>query len=196
LKKVNIGMIGLGRVAGAHAKGYLAIPDKAKIVATVDLNKSVAERRGADWGAQKWFTDYHSLLRIENVDAVDICVPHYLHAEIAVAVAETGKRILLEKPIATTLEDADRIISASRKACVKFMIAENVRFVPAHHLAKRLLENGAIGRVFLVRSHQGGSEIKRMMDSEELEGHPGQIWWRRLNRQRSAPYRTISMASR
>jgi len=172
VKKVNIGMIGLGRVAGAHAKGYLAIPNKAKIVATVDLNKSVAERRGVDWGAQKWFTDYRSLLRMENVDAVDICVPHYLHAEIAVAAAEAGKHILLEKPIATTLEDADRIISASRKAGVKFMIAENVRFVPAHRLAKRLLENGAIGRVFLVRSHQGGSEIERMMDQKSWKGTP------------------------
>jgi len=172
MKRVNIGIIGLGRVADAHARGYLTIPSKAKIMATVDINKAIAKQRAAEWGAEIWLTDYERLLRMDNIDAVDICVPHYLHAEIAVAAAEAGKHILLEKPIATTLNDADKIISASRKAGVKLMIAENVRFVPAHRFAKNLLDDGVIGKVFLTRSHQGGSELERMMDPKSWKGTP------------------------
>lgn len=172
MKRVNVGIVGVGAVAKPHAMGYLEIPKKAKIVATVAAHESSAREKAAEWGAETWLTDYNKLLKMDNVDAVDICVPHYLHADMAIAAAEAGKDILLEKPIATTLKDADRIISASRKAGVKLMIAENVRFVPAHRLAKRLIESELIGRVFLTRSHQGGSEIKRMMDPKSWKGTP------------------------
>jgi predicted dehydrogenase len=107
---------------------------------------------------------------MDDIDAVDICVPHNLHGKMAVSAAEAGKHVLLEKPIATTLSDADKIISASKKTGIKLMIAENVRFVPAHQIAKRLIEDGIIGRVFLTRSHQGGSEIERMMDPKSWKG--------------------------
>ncbi len=172
MKKVRVGIVGVGAVAAPHAKGYLEIRNKAEIVATVARHESSAREKALEWGAEMWLTEYDKLLKMDNVDAVDICVPHHLHADMAIAAAEAGKDILLEKPIATTLRDADRIISASRKAGVKLMIAENVRFVPAHRLAKRLIDGGVIGRVFLTRSHQGGSEIKRMMDPKSWKGTP------------------------
>ena len=171
-RRVNIGIVGLGTISSLHAKGYMTIPKKAEIAAIVDRQQAVAREKSLEWGVETWVTDYKKLLEKETVDAVDICVPHHLHAEMAVSAAEAGKHIILEKPIATTLKDAERIISASRRAGVKLMVAENVRFVPAHKAAKRLLEEGVIGNVFLTRSHGGGSEIERLMDPNSWKGTP------------------------
>ena len=138
----------------------------------MDIQESTARKRAKEWGADIWLTDYKELLKMEEIDAVDICLPHHLHARVAIAALEAGKHVLLEKPIATTLADADEILSVARRAGVKFMIAENVRFIPAHRLMKKLIDEGLVGRIFLARSHQGGSEIRRLMDPQNWKGTP------------------------
>jgi predicted dehydrogenase len=86
-----------------------------------------------------------------EVDAVDICLPHDVHAQVAVEAAEAGKHILCEKPIAATLEGADRMIEAAERASVVLMIAENVRFTPLFHRMRDLLRDGVIGRPALIQ---------------------------------------------
>jgi len=96
-------------------------------------------------------TDYRKALDDPQVDAVDICLPHNLHAPIAMKAAEAGKHVLCEKPIAASLEEADRMIEAAEQAGVVLMIAENVRFNPLFHKIRDLLQDGVIGQPALIQ---------------------------------------------
>lgn len=153
MRKIGVGIIGLGVAGSLHAASYAAIPDKARIVAICDRNEKALKTAVSVYGG-KAYTDYHDLLARGDIDAVDICLPHHLHAEAAVAAAKAGKHLLVEKPIAITMEDADRIIEAARRARVKLMVAENHTFTPAHRLAKELVDQGRIGRIFVARTYE------------------------------------------
>jgi predicted dehydrogenase len=85
------------------------------------------------------------------VEAVDICLPHDLHAEVAIAAAEAGKHVLVEKPLAATLAEADAMIAAAARRGVILMVAENVRFDPLYLKVEELLRDGAIGRPALLQ---------------------------------------------
>lgn len=170
MKKVRVGIVGAGYVSEAHIKGYINLRDKAEIVAIVDSNKHLAEEKAKKWGIKEYFNSYDKVLSKGYVDAVDICTPHYLHAEMAIKAMEKGKHVLLEKPIATNLKDADKVISKAKKSKVKLMIAENVRFLPCHKLVKKLIDSNEVGRVFLANSHLGGSEIDRLIDQKHWKG--------------------------
>lgn len=153
MRKIGVGIIGMGVAGSLHAASYAAIPDKAGIVAICDRNEKALKTAVSVYGG-KAYTDYHELIARNDIEAVDVCLPHWLHAEATVAAAEAGKHVLVEKPISTTLEDADRIIGAARKAGVKLMVAENHRFTPAHRLAKELVNQGKIGRIFAARAYE------------------------------------------
>lgn len=169
---MNIAVIGAGgNIARRHAYGYLRIPENAKIAVVVDMNKAAAKRRKAMWAAESWTLDYADALRQEDVEAVDICLPHHLHADVAIAALEAGKHVLVEKPMATTLRDADRIIRAAEKSGLTFMVAESARFVPAHQHVKELLDRKALGRISLARTLQGGPGcLKKMLDPKSWKG--------------------------
>ena len=124
-----------------------------RYLAAHDLNEKVLAR----FSRLHKLTPYSELDKFlsSDIDAVLLAVPHYLHADMAKKVAEAGKHILCEKPMATTLEECDRMIAATGKASVKFMIAENHRFLPAHRLVKDVIEQGLIGDVFLGRAYEG-----------------------------------------
>jgi predicted dehydrogenase len=119
-------------------------------------------------------TQYQTLEQLldSDIDAVLVAVPHYLHEEIVELAANAGKHILCEKPMATTLEGCDRMIGATRKANVKFMVAENHRFLPAHQWIKDAVQMGWIGNPFLIRSYEGVNEIPSLMQLDLWKGHP------------------------
>ncbi len=94
-----------------------------------------------------------------DIDAVLILVPHFLHEDIVARAAEAGKHVLCEKPMATTLEGCDQMITSTKKAGVKFFILENHRFLPAHRYIHDIVQKGLIGDIFLVRSYEGVNEI-------------------------------------
>lgn len=155
-RPLGIGIIGCGKISDVHAQGYLMVPRKAKIVATADVDEERARSKAEIWNAESYYSDYKQLLARKDVDAVDICSPHYLHAEMSVAAAKAKKHILLEKPIATTIEEADQIVRAVRSANVKLMVAFNRRFMLANRRMKELVSAGAIGRIFLAAVEVGG----------------------------------------
>ena len=153
MRKFGVAVIGMGSAGCLHVDCYNAMKDKATLIAICDKDKECAETNASMYGAIAC-TDYHDIFRRNDVDIVDICLPHHLHAEAAVAAAEAGKHVLVEKPIATTLKDADRMIAAAKKAGVKLMVAENHAFVPAHRLAKELVDKGVVGRIFLAKAYE------------------------------------------
>jgi len=127
--KIKIGIIGTGNISNSHVLGFKNHP-KAEIVAICDKRRRTVERKAARWGIDRIYKNYHDLLNQPDIDAVVILTPHHLHAPITIAAAETGKHILVEKPIAVSLEEADQMIRATNKAGVFLMVAENQVFHP------------------------------------------------------------------
>jgi predicted dehydrogenase len=162
--KVKIGIIGLGGISTwGHLPGYLEIPEECSVVAVCDAVPEVVEQKAKQNGARA-YTDYEKLLQDDEVQAVDVVLPHYLHAKVALAAINAGKHVIVEKPFATNLEDADAIISAAKSKGVKLMVAENTKFVDAYRIARKLLDNRIIGDICFARTYIGGSEMMRLGD--------------------------------
>jgi predicted dehydrogenase len=148
---VRIGLIGAGGIAGAHVEGYLRNPDVITFAAVADPVRESAEKRAEAAGAAI-YADYRVMLAEADIDAVDICLPHHLHKDAIVAAARAGKHILCEKPLCLTPEEAAEVSAAVEEAGVTLMCAHNQLFLPAVARAKELIESGAIGRVYEVRT--------------------------------------------
>jgi predicted dehydrogenase len=149
-EQIRMGLVGCGNIgAGGHLPAYAHVPE-AELVAVCDaveeLAHAAAERSGA-----AVYTDYRQLLAREDVEMVDICVPTYLHAEVAVAAAEAGKHILCEKPMAHTLEAANAMIEAAQANGVKLMIGQVRRFDHRYASIKAQLDAGKVGKPVFIR---------------------------------------------
>jgi predicted dehydrogenase len=154
-KPLGIGIIGTGEIANMHAEAY-KLSGNARIVAVSDIDSVLVKRKKNMFGAKASYTDYHDLLRDERVDAVDICLPVNLHAQAAIAAAESGKHVLVEKPMALTLRECSGMISTARRHGVKLMVAHNQLFYPPHNEAKRLVKAEIGEPIMLVtRLHSG-----------------------------------------
>ena len=122
MRKTGFGVIGTGIVGGAwHAHVYHHMP-KSELVAVCDLNGERAREIADRYGVQHVYTDYRELLARDDIAAVSIATPDFAHRDIAVAAARAGKHILVEKPLATTVEDAEAILAAVDEAGVKLMV--------------------------------------------------------------------------
>ena len=166
---VKYGIIGTGGAWAFHNAGTRNNP-KIKFNSVFYINEKKG-KKAARIHKMEYFNDLNAFLK-SDIDAVIIMVPHFLHEEMVIAAAEAGKHVLCEKPMATTLEGCDKMIDATRKAGVKFMIAENHRFLPAHKYIMEAVQQGLIGDVFLVRSYEGVNEIPGLMKEGFWKGHP------------------------
>lgn len=158
MKKLNIGLIGAGFMGKAHALAYAGMPmffwpapaiPVRKVICDVteERSKEAAER----FGFESYTSDWKKIISDINIDIVDISTPNDTHAEIAVAAAEAGKYILCEKPIARNVQEAKVMYDAVKKAKVVNMLAFNYRRTPAVALAKKFIEEGAIGKILNFR---------------------------------------------
>ncbi len=142
---VGIGIIGAGSFARNHAQA-IAETGGSKLVAASRRNSGELDqftRRHRITG----YTDYRDLLKDPNVDAVLVATPHQTHARITMDAAEAGKHILLEKPMATNLEDCDRIIQAAHAGAVTLMIGHSMQFMRSSRLAKDIVDSGELGQI-------------------------------------------------
>ncbi|GAA3103591.1 putative dehydrogenase [Kribbella aluminosa] len=148
---IKVGLIGAGGIASAHIKGYRAHAEKIGVTAVADAVEETAKKRGEELGAAV-YTDYQEMLANEELDAVDICLPHHLHRDAIVAAAEAGKHILCEKPLCLSAEEAADVRKAVTEHGVTLMCAHNQLFMPAVAKARELLQGGTIGTVYEVRT--------------------------------------------
>jgi len=152
----KICIIGCGYISSVHIEAYLSYSEKVALsLCDVDLEK--AKSAGAPYGVKSYFQSYEEVLKQEDIEIVDICLPNSLHAEVAVAALNAGKHVLLEKPIATTLSAADAIIAAAQSSDKKIMVAESDRFVQASAAMDVLIKEGAVGDVFWVQGNAFGT---------------------------------------
>ena len=157
---VNVALIGAGNVSRRHVAAWRSARG-ARVVGVADLAPDLAAKAAADLGAERTAGDYRDLLDAPDVDAVDVCTTENTHARIAVDAAERGKHVLVEKPIATTLEDADRMIAAAEANGVKLMVAHTHRFYDYSRAAKDAIDAGEIGAPVYVRFVTGAGTWKQ-----------------------------------
>ncbi len=144
---VRFGLIGCGRVAPRHAQSLIQLPE-TQIVSVADIREDRARRFSAEYGAQA-YTDYHDMLARPDIDAVTVCVPSGLHAQVAIDVLQAGKHVLVEKPIALNLADADRMIATARKAGLRLGVVLQNRYNSPVQQVRTLIDQGRLGKLYL-----------------------------------------------
>jgi len=140
----GFGVIGTGVWGETHVMTYSAHPG-AELVCICDLNEELVRGRAEQYGAGSWTTDYEELLARDDIDAVSVVTPDFLHREVAIAAAEAGKHVLLEKPMATTVADCQAMIDAAEAAGVTLMVDFHNRWNPAMWGIREKIESGELG---------------------------------------------------
>ncbi len=148
---VRIAFVGCGGIAQAHWRGIQSHAPQLQVVAAVDENSSRAAEMAGQTGGRA-FTSLDDALAWGNFDAVDIMLPHNVHEEAAILAFAAGKHVVLEKPMATTIDACDRILAAAREAGTVFMIAEQSQYWPDVVKVQQLIREGAIGEIITARA--------------------------------------------
>jgi UDP-N-acetylglucosamine 3-dehydrogenase len=159
--KIKVGVIGCGSIARRRHLIEYAANEQVDIVAVCDIVEERANEMAQRYGA-KAFADYKELLQLEEIDAISVCLPNYLHAPVSIAASNAGKHVLCEKPMATSKEEAEAMIAAAKANSKKLMIAHNQRFVASHQKAKELIDSGKLGKIYSFKT---------------TFGHPGPEAW-------------------
>lgn len=149
--KVTLCLVGCGNIARAHWRGIRYHAPKIDVTAVVDANVDSAQAMAERTGAKAFFSLGQALAE-GSFDAVDIMLPHDLHEQAAAEAFAAGKHVVLEKPMAHTLESAERILALAAKADSVFMIAEQAQYWPDVAKSKQLIDDGAVGEVLDARA--------------------------------------------
>lgn len=144
-KVLSVGMIGAGGIAQSHLQG-IEVNDNIRAVAVMDIDAERARSTAAEYGARA-YTDLEGILKDPEVEAVHICTVHNAHADQVVAAAQAGKHVLVEKPMALSVADCDRMIAACEAAGVVLMVGQVMRYYPVNQKIKALIAEGEIGAV-------------------------------------------------
>jgi UDP-N-acetylglucosamine 3-dehydrogenase len=159
---IRAAVIGAGSMGRNHARVYAELED-AELVGVADINQEAASRVASRYGVPA-YSDYRVLLEEVTPDAVTVAVPTALHREIATAAMEAGAHVLVEKPIAATLEEGQQLIEQAHALRRQLMVGHIVRFSPAIQALKRELENGRVGRIFQIVCRRVGPFPSRIRD--------------------------------
>lgn len=152
---LRVGVIGSGGIMrGAHMPGWKLVPD-CQITAVCDSNRATAEAFAKDFGvpADRVFTDFAELVKLADVDAVDICTPNMFHTPAVIAALEAGKHVICEKPLAVTTAEVRKMAAAAQKSGKLLMTAQNHRWGGPGQAIKRFVDSGAVGDVYYSRIH-------------------------------------------
>jgi myo-inositol 2-dehydrogenase/D-chiro-inositol 1-dehydrogenase len=192
-KKLNIGVVGCGFMGRTHSNAFRSAPNFFDLPYEPVLKKICARSEGrasafaSQWGYEGFETDWRKLVESPEIDLVDIASPNDTHAEIAIAAAQAGKMVMCEKPLGRTPAESLSMVEAAEKAGVATMVWYNYRRVPAVMLAKQLIDEGRLGRIFHYRTvflqdwtissdlPQGGEGLWRLDASVSGSGVTGDL---------------------
>src|SRR4030095_17127914 len=157
-KPLRIGLIGYGFMGRAHSNAFskvnhfFPLEHQTVLQAVCARDENKLKDFAAKWGYKSVETDWHKLIKRDDIDCIDIATPKNTHAEIAIAAAKAGKMILCEKPLALNGLQAEKMVAAVTKAKVPNMVWYNYRRCPAVTLAKQLIDEGRLGKIFHYRA--------------------------------------------
>ncbi|MEZ6121050.1 MAG: Gfo/Idh/MocA family oxidoreductase [Pirellulaceae bacterium] len=179
-KPLNIGMIGYGFMGRTHSNAYRKVGNffdleyQPVLKAACARNEEAVQKFADQWGYESIETDWRKMIARDDIDVVDICTPNNLHKEMAMEAAKAGKMILCEKPLSMNTAEGEEMCQAVEKAGVANMVWYNYRRVPAVTLAKQLIDEGRLGKIFHYRANflqdwtisadlpQGGNALWRL----------------------------------
>lgn len=170
--RVKVGIIGSQFEADIHAASFQIMPEEAEVVAVASPTPGNAEALAKRYGIPLVFLDYREMLKERDIEMVTITAPNFLHAQMTRDIANAGKHVVCEKPLCMTLEEADEMIGVCREKGVLLMYAEELFFTPKYVRAKEMADQGAFGRVHLVKQSEkhSGPHTPWFWDMERAGG--------------------------
>src|SRR6202142_3883695 len=192
-RTLNVGLVGCGFMGRTHSNAFARVnqffelDSRPVLKAACARNAATAEAFARNWGYESFETDWRNLVRRDDIDLIDIASPNDTHAEIAIAAAEAGKMVMCEKPLGRNVSETQRMVAAAEAAQRPNMVWYNFRRVPAVTLAKQLIDEGRLGRVFHYRAKflqdwtisadlpQGGAALWRLDASVAGSGVTGDL---------------------
>ncbi|MCD6537678.1 Gfo/Idh/MocA family oxidoreductase [Candidatus Bathyarchaeota archaeon] len=153
MKRIGIGLVGAGFLADKFATCYRRDP-RVKLVAVASRTEAHARSFAEKHGIKAWYTDYEEMIRRDDIDAINVCVPNFLHYSVTVSAAEHGKHVLCTKPLAVSTDQAEKMVKACRRANVKFMYGENWLYTPAAERIREIIREGGLGRILAIEARE------------------------------------------
>jgi predicted dehydrogenase len=150
-EELKLGIIGVGQIGKNHLKKYQEIPG-VKVVAACDVNEAEAKRVAEEYKIPRVFTNFRDLLKVDEIEAVDICLHNNLHAPVSIAVMEAGKHAYCEKPLAGSYVDAARMVEAAERTGRMLHMQLGTLYSDATMAAKHLIDEGCLGRIYYAKS--------------------------------------------
>jgi UDP-N-acetyl-2-amino-2-deoxyglucuronate dehydrogenase len=166
--KMRFAVIGINGQGRAHLRALKETPE-AELVAVCDIDEAAAKARAEEYGVP-YYTHYEEVLEREDVDAVSLPLPHYLHCPVALAAFEAGKHVVTEKPMAISVRECDQMIEAARRAGKQLTISHQGRVAPQFPYLKNLLASEDFGRLIRMVWLSGGARTQYYFDTEEWRG--------------------------
>lgn len=150
MARLKVGIVGAGSVADLHAAGYEKEP-RAEIMAVCDRDEDRAIQRALDWGARAYYTDFQEMLQNQELDAVEILTPHYLHADQVIDALQAGLHVSVERPIALSMEEANKVVKTAEAAGKVLQVYEPCLFYKPLLDARNLIDAGEVGTPTAIR---------------------------------------------
>ena len=154
MERTKVAILGAGFVANIHVESYMRFIPEAEVVAVYSNIGAEAQAFAQAHGIPQWYDDIDKLLAESGADVIDIGMPNYLHHDACIKAAMAKKHIIIEKPLALTLEEADDMIDVCKKQGVLLMYAEQLCFTPKYERARTLVEHGAVGKVYMIKQSE------------------------------------------
>jgi myo-inositol 2-dehydrogenase/D-chiro-inositol 1-dehydrogenase len=151
MSRTKVAILGAGFISDIHIESYHRFVPDAEVIAVYARNEEKVKAFAEKHHVPNWYTNIDAIINESGCDIVDICLPNFLHAEAAIKAANAGKQIIIEKPLAVTLEEADAMIAACKKAGVRLMYAEELCFAPKYERVRHMVKEGAVGEVFMLK---------------------------------------------
>ena len=151
MSRTKVALLGAGFIADIHIESYHRFVPDAEIVAVFTRKADRTEAFAKKHHIARCFTDLDQAIAESGCDVVDVCLPNFLHHRAVLTAARAGKHVIIEKPMALNLEEADEMIAVCRGANLKLMYAEELCFAPKYERVRKLVNEGAVGKIFQMR---------------------------------------------
>ena len=154
MHRTKVAILGAGFIADIHVECYHRFIPEAEVVAVYARNRDKAQAFAEKHHIAQFYDDLEKVIQESGCEVVDICLPNFLHAKVTLLAAAAGKHVIIEKPLAVTLEEADAMIAACKENKVKLMYAEELCFAPKYERARRLVQEGAVGEIYMLKNSE------------------------------------------
>jgi len=178
VNKLRLGIAGCGWIAtNVHIPNWFALKNDVQLSAVCDQNENLAKQTAKKFGINCYYTNIADALYSENLDGIDICTPPKMHATLAIDSMNAGCNVIIEKPMALSVSEADKMIAVSEKNKVKLCVVHNYRFEPMFQQIKFLVENGVIGELRGVESELVTAGMDYLQQNHWVHSLPGGVFF-------------------